>query len=138
MYYCDYNDEDKISCEAKPSSTRGYFAVVDPFHYKEVPYIKCDGSTCTKMDLPTKTEYDYEENKCNVDNVGKLLYYNKQMEIGICINASILSRINYMSGKEIISLDVSNNIFAKSPSSKYAMIEYSSYSIEYVDTSVGK
>jgi hypothetical protein len=136
LYYCDYNDEDKISCEAKPSSTRGYFAVVDPFHYKEVPYIKCDGSTCTKMDLPTKTEYDYEENKCNVDNVGKLLYYNKQMEIGICINASILSRINYMSGKEIISLDVSNNIFAKSPSSKYAMIEYSSYSIEYVDTSV--
>jgi len=138
LYYCNYeeNNYEKIICRAQPSSTRGYFYVRDIFHHKEVPYIKCNGSTCSKMNLPTASEYYYEENQCNVDNVGKLLYTNKNKDIGICINASILTSINYGGGKQIISLDVSDNIFAKSPSSKYAMIEYSGNCIRYVDTSM--
>lgn len=143
LYQCRRNHyrTNDIYCIVKPASIRGYFLVTDHYHNKDVQIIKCDGNSCVKMDLPPEPwndddDDDYDEHVfiddyddkylCNKDNVGELIYFNRKSYIGVCLNSKYSYTFGYYSRaykRVIIELDTQNNIFAKSASEKYAMVE---------------
>jgi len=83
----------------------------------------------------------YDDYRCSKENISKLINYENDY-IAVCLNSRLQYKFkDYTSNsynRGIISLDSPNNIFAKSSSDKYALLEASNTYVELFDISNGK
>ena len=113
---------------------RGYFKVTDVYERRNIPYIKCDGSICTKLSEPSSVVTNCEK------NLGNLVKDLLTMDVKVC--ASLNRMVGFTDiGKtsiEILSVDGANNVLVINPDDKYVLVTKNEDSIVPTDVQDSK